>query len=142
MLIPAMAADWMPIAARPDKRVGLDAPEGRHPLTPSTIRRRWAAGDQSGAAAWRLGDVAGIISDHGEVAWSNATGSIVLERLQPAKGSGYLSLAFQPATGPGCRIAFANMYAPELDSWLRALAAALAIVASLNREEKDLGFDT
>lgn len=136
---------WEEVAPRPDWCVGLDAQSGRSVLTPEDVRLRYSSRpNPSITIIWRTSGPprAGVISEHGEVAWNvdpGDGGEIAV--LRPGKGSGRLTLRLKNGAAYRCAIAFSRRYMPEYDTWMRSVGTAVDRVLSVPLVERDDGFD-
>ena len=136
---------WIELSPRPDWCVGLDARMGPSPCTIAEARSRYVAlPNVRVTVVWTSATStrAGVISEHGEVAWTTSPNDrIELSFSRPAKGSGLLQLVVRNPDRAPQSLAFASKYAPEYHAWLGTLAATLARVLSVPFDERDDGLD-
>lgn len=88
-------------------------------------------------------DSMGCIKNNRSISFSCASTVLLeLQQMKPAKGRGYVALAFISKAGNELGSIFANQCSKQALEWLSAIQPIIAKVAGLENRYSDHGFDT
>lgn len=138
--------DWVLLRRRPDLGVGInDCGSSQHALTPPEVRKKFRAALPSvPTVVWRDAGsgTAGVISDHGEIAWVASRSQVLVLRFRtPGRGCGWIYLQIEAQGQEPIVVAFSRRHQTDYLAWTHALADAIARVTASSLEVQDEGCD-